>query len=109
MGLTQNIYDNISDVFSVVHKNYRRMGVRQQMQNFIEEESRNWINPDTNQGARRIYTLVKESNVASNAAMDKLGYELIDQFLNDKGEKINKYVKELYDPPRENPYENGGI
>jgi ribosomal protein S18 acetylase RimI-like enzyme len=103
MGITQNRWDNIDDVFVAVHTAYRRMGVGKQMNILLFDLARKWINPETGRGARRIYLLVKDANEGSKTMVTSVGFAQIEQFLNTAGELVNRYVKDLYEPPRENP------
>jgi ribosomal protein L37AE/L43A/RimJ/RimL family protein N-acetyltransferase len=103
MGITRNRYDNIDDVFVAVHTGYRRMGVGRQLNILLFDIARKWINPETGRGARRVYLLVKDANEASKRTVTSVGFAQIEQFLNTAGELVNRYVKELYEPPRENP------
>jgi len=102
LGVTQNRWDNIDDVFIAVHTGYRRLGVGKQMAAQLTEIARRWINPETGRGPRRIYLLVKDSNQPSNLMFTTAGYTRVEQYVSQAGETVNRYMKQLYDPPREN-------
>jgi ribosomal protein S18 acetylase RimI-like enzyme len=108
LGITRNQWDNIDDVFIAVHTGYRRMGVGRQMAAQLVDIARRWVNPETGRGARRIYLLVKDANKPSNLMFQAAGFTMVEQFLSQPtpegggGVLVNRYMRQLYEPPREN-------
>jgi ribosomal protein S18 acetylase RimI-like enzyme len=103
LGITQNRWDNIDDIFVAVHTQYRRMGVGKQMLELLKDIGRAWQSAESGRGARRMFLMVKDANEGSKRMVTSAGFVKFDEFLNQQGETVNKYMIELYVPPRENP------
>ena len=103
LGVTQNRWENIDDIFVAVHTQYRRMNVGKQMLQLLKDIGRGWQSAESGRAARRMFLMVKDANEGSKRMVTSVGFVQFEQFLNQQGETVNKYKIELYDPARENP------